>query len=238
MEQEQRMAIFHAQTANVRELEIAWKHINRQINALILQKRNKSVEVATKLLALIYCAFAEALFSKLLHTPPGLALDEIQQVKDVASRAGVKDGWLKCTELAIRRIDGAKSNHSHNVRKKLGALIDRYIFDPSLIRNKLAHGQWSVALNRDNTSVNEDLTKSIKEHSVVELYRRKHALEHLASILEDIIESPNKAHRRDYWSHLTRLEEEQEEFDRWTFEKKAEQLFRKKSLAKRDFDNA
>lgn len=234
MDQEQRLAIFHAQTANVRELEIAWAHTNKQINALILVKQNKPVDITTKLLALIYCAFAEALFSKLLHTPHGLTLDEIQQVKDVASREGVKEGWLKCAALAIRRIEGSKSNHAPNVMKKMGTLIDRYIFDPSLIRNKLAHGQWSVALNRDNTSVNQDLTNKIKDQSVVELYRRKHALEHLASILEDIIESPNKAHRRDYLNHLTRLEQEQAELERWTFEKKLEQLFRKKSLSKRN----
>ena len=234
MEQEQKLAIFRAQTANVRELEIAWAHINRQINALILQKQDKSVEVTTKLLALVYCALAEAVFSKLLHTPHGLTIDEIQQVKDAASRAGVKHAWLKCTELAGRRIDGIKNSHAPNVTKKVGTLIERYIFDPSLIRNKLAHGQWSVALNSANTSVNDKLTNEIKEHSVVELYRRKHALEHLASILEDIIESPNKAHRRDYWTHLTRLEEEQAELDQWTFKNKVDRLFRKKSYAQRE----
>jgi hypothetical protein len=229
MEQEQRLAIFRAQTANVRELEIAWKHINRQINSLILQKQHKSVEITTKLLALIYCAFAEALFSKLLHTPYGLELEEIHQIKEAASHAGVKSGWLKCAELAIRRIDGAKSNHAHNVKKKLGTLIERYIFDPSLIRNKLAHGQWSVALNSANISVNDQLTKEIREHSVIELYRRKYALEQLALILEDIIESPNKAHRRDYWTHLTKLEDKHAEMDGWTLENKIAHLFRKKS---------
>lgn len=232
MEEQQRVAVFRAQTTNVRELEKAWGHVNRQINALILQKNEKSVEINTKLLALIYCALAESIFSKLIHTPDGLTLPEIQQVKAASNAHGVKSGWLKCAELAVRRVAGAKSNHGHNVLKKLSDLIEQFIFDPSLVRNKLAHGQWSVALNRENTAVNVDITKEIDEHTVVELYRRKHALEKLAAIVEDIIESPNKAHHRDYWVHLTELEAKQAELATWTFEKKVEQLFVKKSYAR------
>lgn len=229
MDEQQRVSVFHAQTTNVRELEKAWAHVNRQINALILQKNDKSIEITTKLLVLIYCALAESIFSKLIHTPNGLSLSEIEQVKSASNARGIKSGWAKCGELAVQRVEGAKSNHGHNVLKKLSCLIEQFIFDPSLVRNKLAHGQWSVALNRDNTAVNAEITKEIEEHNVIELYRRKHALEKLAAIVEDIIESPNKAHHRDYWTHLTALEEKQKVLATWTFEKKVEQLFMKKS---------
>lgn len=229
MNEQQRAAVFQAQTTNVRELERAWAHLNRQINALILARNETSVEISTKLLALIYCALAESLFSKLIHTPHGLMLAEIEQVKSTNNAMGVKSGWLKCAELAMKRVEGAKSNHGHNVLKKLSAMIEKYIFDPSLLRNKLAHGQWTVALNRDNTAVNAEITTEINAHTVVELYRRKDALEKLAAILEDIIESPNKAHHRDYWTHLTKFETRQAELAGWTFEKKVEQLFAKKS---------
>ncbi|CAJ0773653.1 hypothetical protein [Ralstonia chuxiongensis] len=234
MDEHQRTSVFKAQTTNVRELERAWAHINRQINALIVQKNQKSIEISTKVLALIYCALAESIFSKLIHTPHGLLLDEIEQVKVAANARGVKAGWLKCAELSLKRVGGAKSNHNHNVGQKLSAMIEEYIFDPSVVRNKLAHGQWSVALNRDNTAVNLDISKEIEEHTVVELYRRKHALEKLAAIMEDIIESPNKAHHRDYWVHLVELEERQKDLAKWTFEKKVDQLLRIKSYTPRN----
>lgn len=221
--------MFRAQTANTRELEAAWTHVNRQINSLLVHKQEKSVEVATKLLALIYCALAESTFSKLIHTPHCLTLDEIEQVKRETKLNGVKEGWIKCAELAVRRIDGANSGHAQNVLKKLSDLIQRYVFDPSLVRNKLAHGQWSVALNRDNDAVNDALTNEISKLDVVELYRRKHALQKLAAILEDIVESPNTAHWRDYWVHLALLEERQAELATWSLKKKLEQLFAKKS---------
>ena len=203
--------------------------INRQINTSILQKSDKAVQINTKLLALVYCALAESLFSKMLHTPHGLELDEIDQIREATKANGIKSGWLKCAELAIRRVDGTKHNHRQNVLGKLSYLIKEFIYDPSLIRNKLAQGQWRVALNRENTAINEEITKSIMEHTVIELYRRKHALERLAAIVEDMIESPNRAHRRDYWIHLSELEEKQRDLAKWTLGKKTERLFAKRS---------
>jgi hypothetical protein len=230
MDDQQKDQVFQAQTTNVRALEKTWAHLNRHINELILLKNEHGVRIATKLLALIYCALAEAIFSKLLHTPDCLTVDEIDQVKAVAAKNGIKCGWLKCAQLAVQRVDGAKSNHGPNVLQKLSSLIEKYIFDPSLIRNKMAHGQWEVALNRENTAINAAITKEIESHTIVELYRRKYALEKLAAIVEDIIESPEKAHPRDYWLHLTEMEEKQGELVGWTYEKKVEQLFKKKAF--------
>jgi hypothetical protein len=62
---------------------------------------------------------------------------------------------------------------------------------------------------------------------VVELHRREHALEHLETILEDIVESPNKAHRRDYWAHLTAFEEKQRVVATFTLEEKRKRLLTK-----------
>ena len=98
----------------------------------------------------------------MIHTPHGLTLDEIEQIKVVTHNSGVKPGWTKCAQLAMRRVDGTSSSHVPNVLRKLEALIDDYIFDPSLIRNKLAHGQWSVALNRENTDINQEFTRQDK----------------------------------------------------------------------------
>lgn len=232
MDESERLSVFKAQTLNVRDLVQSWAHVNRQINALLLQKNEKAVETQTKLLALIYCALAESTFSKVIHTPHGLELDEIEQIKQETSH-GVKAGWIKCAELSIRRVQGGKANYQPNVLRKLSDLIDAYIFDPSLIRNKLAHGQWAIALNRDNTAINAEITAQIRDLTVVELYRRKFSLEQLGKLLEDMIESPKKAHRRDYWVHLTSLEERETEMAEWTMDRKRDQLFKKKSLANR-----
>jgi hypothetical protein len=229
MTEDQRLIVFRSQTKNVRELKSAWTHVNRVINALFLQNNLTAVHTQTKILALIYCALAEAVFSKLIHTPNGLTLDEIRQIKDVANAQGVKVGWIKCAELAVRRVDGSKSNYQPNVIKRLSSLIEEFIFDPSLLRNKLAHGQWSVALNRDNTAVNEESTREINDCTVIDLYCRVYSLDRLAAIIEDIVESPNKAHPRDYWEYLSEIEQGQKQMSTWTVERKIEQLRNKKS---------
>lgn len=229
MDEQQRLSMFQAQTKNVRGLHQAWKHVNRQINAALRDGDHTAVEINTRLLALIYCALAEATFSKLLHTPHGLSLDEIQQIRSANNSHGVKFGWITCAELAVRRVDGAKHNHQANVLQKLRNLIEEFIYDPSLIRNKLAHGQWHVALNRDNTAVNEELTSEISGCTAIDLYRRRYSLEHLAAVLEDLIESPNRTHRRDYWKHLAEMEAQQQQISGWTLERKTAQLRAKKS---------
>ncbi|WP_183020527.1 hypothetical protein [Delftia sp. UME58] len=231
MEEQQRIEVFRAQTKNVQELERTWKQVNRQLNALLLGNNRVAVEINTKILSLVYCAFAEAIFSKILHTPKGLSLSEIDQVKEVARSSGVKQGWVKCVELAVKSVQGARGNHGSNVRQRLARLIDQFILDPSQLRNKLAHGQWCIALNRNNDAVNEQLTSELNSLNVVELYRKISALQCLAAILEDIIESPNKAHHRDYWVHLDKIESEQRKMATWTIAGKIAQLQAKAARA-------
>lgn len=228
MSDPQRVEVFKAQTRNVRQLEKTWTHINRQLNVLIAKNDENGIVIQSKLLALIYCGLAESLFSKIIHTPNGLDLNSISQIKRRINAKGIKEGWLKASDLALARVASQRSNHIPNVKKKLEQLINDYIFDPSLIRNKLAHGQWVSALNSDNTDINADATAEIEAITVIDLYKKKSALDKLSAMLEDLIKSPNKAHPRDYWIHLADLEERQREMEAWTIDKKKQRLFEKK----------
>lgn len=223
--------VFSAQTENVRELEKAWKHINKTINTAYSNGDTSTADIHTKLLALVYCAFAEAVFSKVIHTPNGLTLDEISQVKSKGKRS-IVEAWKKCIELSLRHVQGKSSGHVANTRQKINSLINSYVFDPSLLRNKIAHGQWKVALNSNNTKINKSTTDKIHAITVVDLYQYKEAFQSLFRIVEDIIESPNKAHHRDYWIHITEFEESQKKMESWTIENKIKALKTKKEHAK------
>lgn len=222
-------AIFAAQVENVRELERAWKHVNRDINAAYRCNQASAARYETKLLAFVYCALAEAVFSKLIHSPRAFDWGEIKQIQTEAIKRGVREGWRKAVALALRRVDAQRSGHLENVTQVIDRLINQYIFDPSVLRNKIAHGQWKYALNRDNSSVNSDLTTEINNLDVVELYRRKEALMTLKSIVEDLIKSPNRAHQRDYWTYLVGLESKHQEMRSWTVQKKVHQIREKAS---------
>ena len=84
MNREEQLNIFRAQTANVREIVKTWKHVKRTINRELVGGNPTSATLHTKLLALVFCAWSEANFSKLIHTPHGLELVEIQQIKALA----------------------------------------------------------------------------------------------------------------------------------------------------------
>ena len=224
MDEQTRVDIFHAQCENVRALNMVWKQINSNINRHYTKDQVVQAERETRLLAIVYCALAESIFSKLIHTPYGLSLAQIAQVKSIQSDRGVKAGWLKCVDFALDRVDAARSNHVPNARQRLERIVTSYIFDPSIIRNRLAHGQWSIALNGDSSAINSELTAEIQSLDIVELYRRRTALDALSAILEDVIESPNSAHMRDYWIRLTTFEEQARLQNAWTLRGKLEAL--------------
>jgi hypothetical protein len=223
MDNAQRRIVFEAQTENVRELNRVWVQLNRHVNFSLRQNNLYAVETDTKLLAVVYCAMAEAIFSKLIHTPFGLTQDEIRQTKN-AAEYGVKFAWRKCIDLGVRRINTSDPNHRAEVRQKVYGLVDQFIYDPSRIRNKLAHGQWKHALNSRNTNLDPAVTSAINSLDVIELYRRQDALRRMATVVEDIIESPNKAHRRDYSQHIAELEASQIKMASWTLQQKIADL--------------
>ena len=229
--------IFRAQTDNVRELEVAWKHINRTINDALRNNNDKQANFQTRILGLIFCAYAEATFSKLIHTPHGLSADEISQIKKKGKR-DIVQGWLKCLRLSTLKIESIGSNHVPNMVQNITRLIQSYIREPSLIRNKIAHGQWVISLNRHNTSVNNEITEKVNNLNVVDLYRYKAAFDKLSTILEDVIVSPNKAHWKFYWQHVTDFDEEQRIMLTWTLENKTRELKEKSTHHKRHVKNS
>lgn len=231
MNQTQRLDVFRAQTENVRLLNSAWKHLRRAINANLLRDKDQEVIVHTRLLALTYCAWSEALFSKIIHTPHGFTLEEIGQIKAAAAEA-VSKGWRRCVTLSLNRVRGRRDGHRANISQALNRLVDEYIHSPSLLRNKIAHGQLAVALNRTDTDINQPLSAQLSNLNVVTLDRQKAACQGLADIIEAIIESPQKGAMRDYWSLSQKITDHLERTKNFTLAKKIEQLQAKKQYQK------
>jgi hypothetical protein len=229
MDEKDRLTVFRAQTVNVRKLERVRRHLTRSINYGIRKGDTVSAEVHTRCLALVFCAWAEANFSKLIHTPYGFSIDEIEQIKrDGDCARSVESAWQKAVELGLRHIQNApKSNYLPNRRQDILRLVQTHVVEPTLIRNKIAHGQWEIALNRENTSVNPDITASIHNLDVVTLTRWFETQRYLSLIIEALIESPDKAFHRDYWVHVAELQEYLATTEAWTLDAKKNDLRRK-----------
>ncbi len=135
--------MFRAQTVNLRMLEQSWKHTKRGIHRDLLANNKPSVVLQTKVLALIYCAWSEAAFSKLIHTPHGFELDEIRQIKAAGEKNGIIAAWKKCVALALKKVQSRNGSYIPNIKQGLGRLIKTYIEKPSHLRNKwlMANGK-------------------------------------------------------------------------------------------------
>ncbi|MCF8055730.1 MAG: hypothetical protein K9K37_03710 [Desulfocapsa sp.] len=220
--------IYAAQTLNVKALDKAWAHQKRTINQLIVKNDKVGIDIHTKLLALSYSAYAESLFIKLIHTPDAFKTDEISQVKQ-KGRKNIVEGWKKCLELALQKVGATeRSSHVPNVRKRILDLINTYVLDPSLIRNKIAHGQWIQALNNKMTDINTNTSAKIKKLDPIKLEVNRFAFTGLYRIVEDIVKSPNKAHMRDYWVTLSDIEQKLSETKHWCIEDREQMLLRKR----------
>lgn len=228
MDQNKRLAVYQAQTKNVQEIDKVRKQINRAINAALKRGDNTAAQALTKTMALVFCTWVEANFLKVIHTPYGFSLDEIQQIKKENKEHGVGKGWEKCVELGTRKASKRKnSNYVPNIRLELERLIKKYIVEPSQLRNKIAHGQWTIALNRDNTAENEKLTSSLAALDIVTISKWFKVHGHISQIIESLIESPNKAFHRDYWVEIEKLKEFIAEAENWSIEQKVSNLKQK-----------
>lgn len=221
------LQVFNAQTQNVRLLKQAREQVKRAINYAIRKNDRTSVQVHTKVFALIFCAWVEANFSKVIHTPYGFNPDEMAQIK-ANQRKSLGEGWKKCIELGLKRISNpGRSNYIPNIRQKLFSIVDEYVIAPSQVRNKVAHGQWIVALNQEHTAVNIDITKNLSDLDIVVITIWYEVQMHLSNIVETLVESPNRAFHRDYWKEIAALDAFLEKSKDWSISQKTLKLRKK-----------
>lgn len=209
---------------NCRKAETIWKFSKKILNDCIRRKKIQEAEYQTRVMALLYCTVAEAYFLKIVHTPGKLIDTEVDEILQTAKDYGIGNAWKKCLEIGLARCEAQNSAHIPNVKRKVEKLIDHFIFDPAEVRNKIAHGQWETAFNRDSTAVNLKITKKIETLDISTIEKNKYVLKELAQIMNDILVSPNKAHMRDYWGYVCGLEEELKRRSRWNIETKQTKL--------------
>jgi len=228
MDAAQLRKLYVALSENVRALDVARRTVGRDINCQLRRNDRPQIAIRTKLLALLYSAWSEAQFVQVIHTPHSFDVTEINKIKFEKDKLGIARGWMLMLELAVSRV--GKPSTNKDLEKKLAtlrSLVEKYVAAPALVRNKVAHGQWSVALNRGLTDKNDELTQEIAALDPVAIELQFTVHEKLALIVRDLVESPKKAFHRDYWTHYTQLEEFLRRRSGWTLETKRLKLARK-----------
>jgi hypothetical protein len=210
MDDKQKLEVFRAQVSNVRALESGIKQIRRSINSGLRRRNDASVACHTRLYAITFCAWAEANFSKVIHTPYGFTIDEIAQI-NVRKRNGISLGWKKAVELGLRYLSAQRGSFKPNAHRKLEHAIDKHVCEPSVLRNKLAHGQWAVALNRTNDAIEPGITSQIGKLNITVIDGWLACHRELAHLVETLIESQKRAFPRDWYAVVLKLGESMDE---------------------------
>lgn len=212
------LKIYQASVSNVRELKKQRKSLKRLFNKVIINNDKSSFEVLTKLYALLYSSFAETCFLKMIHTPYGFS---DSYINEIVKQRNLEQQWLKCIELAFSSIDKmSNSGEIQNKKLLLKRHLNNFIIEPSQIRNKIAHGQWAAALNSENTNVNNATSIKISSLDFVKIDILFEVYDKIGQAVEDLIESPYKTHFRDFYVHMSELEELIENTKTWTLSSK------------------
>lgn len=220
--------LYKLQSHNVRKLNQVKSSLVQDINYSLKRSNDFQVEIKTKLLAVLYCAWSEAQFTQIVYTPSAFSQSEIENIKSFKKSKGIPEGWKQMTELALQKVgDWNKNSDLQNRRKELFKIIDSYIKVPSLLRNKIAHGQWFYALNTDNTAENPDLTKDLEELDSVQLIKRFEVHKYLGLMIRDLVQSPKRGFHQNYWVHMTALEEYLDKTKNWNIVDKKSKLLLK-----------
>lgn len=219
-------SVFSIQTENIRELEKAWEQGNRLVNESFRNKNQATEMIQTKLMALLFSAYTEAIFSKLIHTPYALEQQEITKLKS-KFKTNSYNGWVACLKLIVGKIMTKDQAYKTQVISDVTRLLNDYIKEPSEVRNRMAHGQWVIALNAKNTQENDSITNKIRDLDIVVLTKYKKSFTLMSLIIEDLIESPDKAHVNTYQAKIEKFQKEQIKMASWTLQGRIDRLKQK-----------
>lgn len=74
------------------------------------------------------------------------------------------------------------------------------------LRNRLAHGQWKIALNTDKTDINQEITALLNTMGKVDLIINKNVFRNFAITISNLAMS-RKAFEKQYDDRMLRIDE-------------------------------
>lgn len=194
---------------NVRTLEDAIVHVQRDLRLAISQQNDSKVYSYTKLLSYQIVCWCEARIMKLIHEPEvvkntnsGLLNKPKSftspEINDIISAPTLKDKWLKAIQIAISKaynvqLDTSFPNNltfTPRVRYlEIEELISNELLPSIEIRNRIAHGQWKHAFTNDLRSTSQPHTTTLRTENIVELQLNYSMFKALAQLIHDLASS-------------------------------------------------
>lgn len=168
-------------------------NIGMQRTGLVLRQAissgdQKTEDALTRLYALTLAIWAE---SRLL-----VLLDEKRAFGRVPRKVILKEKtqlekWKGTVRMAFRKRYKVKTISLLPFSQKkqyeeIAAMLDRDLGPCIELRNRLAHGQWYVAISADG-AVNDTLTAAIRKENLLSLQYKRLLLEHIVDVIQTLV---------------------------------------------------
>jgi hypothetical protein len=190
----------------------------------------------TKLLILTYSTWSEAQFTQIVYTPNAFTDIQIDKMLKDSGIFNKWKILINYTFIKIREynliqkrkiINQIKCNAENGWKEKLQEInqtyiereleiehqkttienyLENYIDKQSKVRNKIAHGQWVIALEPNNKNIDTILTEELENLNVVSIMKEFEVHTILGDIIRHLVQSPNKEFDKNYQTNIKKLE--------------------------------
>lgn len=224
---------------NVKSLRKAKSNVVRLINREIkLSKTLPSGDIRpsdldiisdlSKAAFLIYSSYTEANLLKLIHLPNSFNRQEVKTILRVKKEKNITMAWLKAINLASKKnnVSIVGGSSIATCEQSLKQIVNLSLKDPSEIRNKIVHGQWSTVYNSKFSLLNNDITSDVKNIDIAKIDGWYLIFDKLAELLKQLIQSPNKGFPVQYNKLINEINSLVTEVQSWNLMTKRDKLLR------------
>jgi hypothetical protein len=171
-----RKEICEAHAKNRAKLHKAITHLEIALNSAIRAGNKEQDYALVRLIAILRIAWVESSLACILHSKNVLTDNQVVFIRSLPSETSKWHGlcdflfrlqYLGGKQKALNRLNLGVSTYNRFIL--LNEVLDKYIGPFIELRNKLAHGQWHIALTNDGTDKNPDMTSNVWTLSKKEL---------------------------------------------------------------------
>jgi hypothetical protein len=201
---------------NYRAVQSALTHVERATKQAIRRNDAPTVRSLRQTQMLLVAIKAEARLMKLLFLPDGFSA---VKRAEVLAESSVFDRWTTAVDIgyrsafSIKRTADIRSALLHDDAARYDSLLRVLTqeLEPIIaIRNKLAHGQWARPLNANRDDVDQNACKYVESEHALALILRDDALEGIANIIGDLMQS-KRLYQSRFNTHFKRVQK----LERW-----------------------
>lgn len=203
-------------------LESAITSVELSLKQAIRKQDDGKVEVFTRLLNHLICAWIEVRILKLLNEPKAFTESEIEtvlysRVQPTKLGRQLNDKWKTALTIAFSKAYPNKTPSNDSRYQYLIDLIGSDFLESIEERNRLAHGQWKFAFTSDLTKINQDITDRINYENIVKLQAKHRIFVDISQIIHDLAVS-EPTFDRDFDKYYKKVRENKLLYEKTSYE--------------------